>query len=142
MIDGDETWASYGAAMGRAHPASRAHGMELTPLALPHDSTELEAWSLRAVPAVPRSELLRVPLLCFDREMDNNGGQVGGEGTAIVRYEELVAATSTGLAVDLVDLNNDRTYTVSVEDLSFSQTVAPDRGEGFGGVITLTGKIL
>jgi hypothetical protein len=116
--------------------------MELTSLGLPPDTAELEAWSLRAVPAVPRSELLRIPLLCFDREMDNNGGQVGGEGTAIIRYEELVAATSTGLAIDLVDLNSNRTYTVVVEDLAFAQVAAPDRGEGFGGVVTLTGKIL
>ena len=76
----------------------------------------------------------------YDASVDGN--QVGGEGTAITRYEELAAATSTGLVVDLVDLNNDRTYTVAVEDLTFSQVAAPDRGEGFGGVVSLTGKIL
>ena len=135
LIDGDETWESFGASgvPSRQSIASVQSGSNVT---------ELEAWTLMATPAVPRNELLRIPLLCFDWELDNDGNQIGGEGTAITRYEELVAATSTGLVVDLVDLNNDRTYAVAVEDLAFSQVAAPDRGEGFGGVVSLTGKIL
>ena len=147
-IDLANTWRTFGATDGTHVQTRRAalpgdlKAQQPSFLSLPTGTTDLEAWSLRALPAVPRQELVRVPLLCFDWELDGDGNQIGGVGTAITRYEELLDAVDDGAAVTLHDLNNDRTYVVSVSDMSFRQTAAPDRAEGFGGVIDLTGSIL
>jgi len=97
----------------------------------------VESWGLYATPVVDRAELVRVGLLCFDTELDQNGSVLGGMGTAIERYEELAAAVQEG-AFTLHDINNDRSYVVTVEDLSFRQTAPGTRTEGFGGLIELT----
>jgi len=104
------------------------------------ETPAVEAWSLRATPSVPRSELIRMSLLCFDREVDQKGQTSGRQGDALVRYQQLVDATKNGASFTLQDLNNETTYFVSLEDMSFKQVAPPERAEGFGGIIDITVK--
>jgi hypothetical protein len=102
----------------------------------------VESWSLRATPAVPRDELMRINLLCFDRELDQHGQANGRQGDAVVRYTALVEDLKTGEAFTLTDLNNNLSWEVSMEECSFKQVAPPERAEGFGGVIDLTVRTL
>lgn len=112
---------------------------------LPSDSDTtpvLEAWVLKAIPAIERTELMRIPLSCFDWELDSRGQKVGGQGTALSRYEELTTRAGKGTVVDLRNLNTKREFKVVVDDLSFRQTAPGSRGSGFGGVVDLVVRVL
>lgn len=102
----------------------------------------LESWSLKAVPAIERTELMRIPLSCFDWELDSRGQKIGGQGTALARYEELTSRVGAGTVVDLRNLNTNRLFKVVVDDLSFRQTAPGSRGSGFGGVVDLVVRVL
>jgi len=108
-----------------------------------HASTPLlDTWQVKAVPAVERQELLRIPLLCFDYEQDRYGIREGGSGSALARYQALVAAVSEGTPVTLQDLTTDEQLEVKVDGLEFAQTAPPNAAEGFGGIIYLTARSL
>jgi len=93
-------------------------------------------WQLRALPAVERSQLVVVPLMCFDRETDSAGNTTGTEGSALARYRALVDAVGGGQIVTYQDLNTGERLAVQVEDIQFTQTAPPRNTEsGFGGFI-------
>lgn len=102
----------------------------------------LESWALRAVPAIDRTELIRVPLLAFDDEVDTRGIPVGTRGSAIARYKELIARVGDGRVVTMTNLNTGDSDLVVVDDLSFRQTGKESRGSVFGGVIDLVARVL
>ena len=102
----------------------------------------LESWAIRAIPAIERTELMRIPLLCFDLEKDTRGQQVGRVGAALERYDELVERTRGGVVVKMRNLNTQRTYRCVVDDMSFRQTAKDNRGSGFGGVVDLVVRVL
>lgn len=111
----------------------------------PSDAAEtpvLESWIIKAVPAIERTELMRIPLSCFDWEIDSRGQKIGGSGTALSRYEELTTRVGAGTIVDLRNLNTERTFKVVVDDLSFRQSAPGSRGSGFGGVVDLVVRVL
>lgn len=102
----------------------------------------VESWTLRAVPSIERTELIRIPLSAFDDEADSRGVQIGGSGTAIQRYEALASRAGQGRAITLKDLNTHRDYTVVVDELSFRRTGKASRGSGFGGVIDVVARVI
>jgi hypothetical protein len=102
----------------------------------------VESWTLRAVPTIERTELVRIPLAVFDDEADSRGVQIGGSGTALKRYEALVARVGQGRAMSLKDLNANREYTVVVDELSFRRTGKASRGSAFGGVIDVVARVI
>lgn len=102
----------------------------------------LESWAIRAVPAIERTELVRIPLMAFDDEVDTRGYRLGGRGTAEARYEELRNRVGRGRAVSLVNLNTEKTDLVVVDELSFRQTGKETKGSAFGGVIDVLARIL
>lgn len=102
----------------------------------------LESWALRAYPAIDRTELVRLPLLAFDDEVDSRGIPLGGRGTAEQRYTALADRVGQGRAVSLVNLNTGATSLVVVDDLSFRQTGKETRGSAFGGVIDVVARVL
>jgi hypothetical protein len=110
--------------------------------AKPDESPLVRDWALRSVPSIPRTEMVRLGLLCFDFETDNRGQTVGGEGQALARYLELANRLRSNGPTVLADLNNDRLETVMVDEFSFRQTAAPSRASGFGGVIDIVGRVL
>ena len=100
------------------------------------DAPVITGWQLRALPAVERSQLIVVPLMCFDRETDSRGNLTGGDGSALARYRALVDAVGGGEIVTYQDLNTGERHAVQVEDIQFTSTAPPNKTEsGFGGFI-------
>jgi hypothetical protein len=102
----------------------------------------LESWAIRAVPAIERTELVRLPLLAFDEESDTRGQRLGGKGTALARYKALRDRVGQGRAVPLVNLNTQEEDLVVVDEMSFRQTGKESRGSVFGGVIDIVARVL
>ena len=102
----------------------------------------LESWAIRAVPAIERTELVRIPLLAFDDEVDTRGIPVGTKGSALARYKALTSRVGQGRAVSLANLNTGDTELVVVDELSFRQTGKSSRGSAFGGVIDVVARVL
>jgi hypothetical protein len=102
----------------------------------------VEGWALRGTPAIERTELIRVGVLCFDWEVSNQGVRVGADGQAIARYRDLVDRLAPNTIVEFTDLNNRVTDWVTVDEMSYRQTAAPSLGSGFGGVIDLVLRVL
>lgn len=108
----------------------------------PNSSPVLESWAIRAVPAIERTELVRLPLLAFDDEKDSRGIQIGTRGSAQGRYSELMRRVGQGRVVSMVNLNTDAVDQVVVDDASFRQTGKESRGSVFGGVIDIVARVL
>jgi hypothetical protein len=99
---------------------------------------EINGWQLKALPAVPRRQRWRLPLLCFDEEMDRFGHRSGSPGNAQRRYSALRNALLSGTPVVLQDFIADETYSVLVEDIQLTQTSPPRNVSGLGGVLIVT----
>jgi hypothetical protein len=94
---------------------------------------------VRALPAVPRSELVQVPLLCFDFERDKFGVPQGYEGAAKARWLRLRDAVRDGDVIRFQDLTNGESLEAVVEDMQFDQIAPPSKAvSGFGGIIMIT----
>ena len=105
------------------------------------DSTKgpvVRGWQLKALPAVPRKQLWRLPLLCFDREQDRFGNRSGSVRSGLQRFQNLRNALLSGEPVILQDLVYNEQWTVLVDDLQFTQTSPPRNSSGFGGVLVVT----
>jgi len=99
---------------------------------------EVAGWQLKALPAVQRKQLWRLPLLCFDEETDRFGQRAGYPGYATKRWQDLRNALVQGTPVVLQDFLAKETYTVLIEDLQMVQTSPPRQQSGLGGVLVVT----
>lgn len=99
---------------------------------------EVTGWQFKALPAVSRKQLWRLPLLLFDEETDRFGHRAGSPGNAQVRYSNLRNALLSGTPVVLQDFMAKETYTVLVEDIQLTQTSPPRGSSGVGGVLIVT----
>jgi len=105
------------------------------------DSTKgpvVRGWQVKALPAVPRKQLWRLPLLVFDAEQDRFGNKAGSVMSGLRRFQDLRNALLTGEPVVLQDLVYREQWTVRIEDLQFTQTSPPRNASGFGGVLIVT----
>lgn len=119
-------------------PATPNPVIPVTPTSTP----VLESWAIRAVPAIERTELVRVPLLAFDDEVDTRGTPIGTRGSALARYRALVERVGSGRVITMVNLNTGDEDLIVVDDLSFRQTGKATRGSAYGGVIDMVARIL
>lgn len=108
----------------------------------PQATPIVESWTLRAVPTIERTELVRIPLAVFDDEQDTRGMGIGGRGTAWARYQELVDRARQGRAITLVNHNTGTSEQVIVDELSFRQVGKATKGSDFGGVIDIVARVL
>lgn len=98
----------------------------------------LDAWSMKAVPAITnRGQQVLLPLLCFDFERGNRGVNIGYEGRAKERWDDLIATINAGVTLRIHELHSGFTYNAIVEDCSFRQVAPGDMASGFGGFISL-----
>lgn len=102
----------------------------------------IQSWQLRALPAVQRQRLIKVPLLCFDHERDSRGTPYGYEGYAVARWRTLEENSRQGWPFTFQDLHTNETYRVVLESVSFTQTSPPTNASGFGGVVDLTVRVI
>ena len=98
-----------------------------------------KGYQLKAVPATPRTRLIKVPLYNFDTESDKYNGTTGWEGRAWARLAALEDVEAAGDVVTFQDFRTGETVQCLIEEISFQNTAPPDkRLTGFGGIVTLT----
>jgi hypothetical protein len=96
-------------------------------------------YQLKAVPATPRSRIIKVPLLNFDTETDKYNSTVGYEGRAVERLAALESTESNGDVVTFQDFRTNVIYQCLIEEIAFVNTTPPDKKlTNFGGTIVVT----
>lgn len=99
---------------------------------------EVNGWQFKALPGSIRQRVFLVPLMCFDREADNNGQWDGYEGRTLARLEAFEALAQRGDSVTFQDMNNDQSYTCVIDDFEFKQSAQPaNNANGYGGYLTV-----
>jgi hypothetical protein len=96
-------------------------------------------YQLKSLPSVPRQRLIQYPLFCYDREADKYGVQVGYEGSAWYRMQQLEAVENVGDTVRIEDLRTGDSYIGLIEEMDFiNRTPQDKRFSGFGGLLLVT----
>ena len=132
-----ETLALDATALGAS--ASLAHRIYLTGDGTVAGSPTLKSLSLRATPVPQRTRYIRLPLACFDRQMDRNNTPVGYEGFAWDRLRDLEELEQSGALVSVVDQRTGENVRALIDRVAFEGKAPPSRHfTGFGGVINLT----
>jgi len=99
---------------------------------------EVNGWQFKVLPGAIRQRVFVVPLMCFDREKDNNGQWDGFEGRTLDRLEAFEALAQKGDSVTFQDMNLNRSYTCVVDDYEFKQSAQPAyNSNGYGGYLTV-----
>ena len=98
----------------------------------------IRGWQFKALPAVVRKQVWRLPLMCFDSEQDRFGQRMGYPGFGMTRWQNLRNALLAGTPVVLQDFMAKETYTVLIEDIALTQTSPPRQQSGLGGVLVVT----
>lgn len=99
---------------------------------------EVNGWQFKALPGSIRQRIFVIPLMCFDREKDNNGQWDGYEGRTLDRLEAFEEVAQAGDAVTFQDLNLMRSYLCVVDDFEFKQSAQPANNDnGYGGYLTV-----
>jgi hypothetical protein len=94
---------------------------------------------MKALPAVSRQRLITYPLVCYDRETDAFGNQVGHDGAAYERLIELEGIENLGDTVRIEDFRTGESYLGIIEQLQFINSTPSDkRYSGFGGILVAT----
>lgn len=98
-----------------------------------------KGYQLKAVPASPRTRIIKIPLLCYDVDTDKYNSSVGYEGYAA---EKIFALENIEAAGDIVTWQDFRTGELSqclIEEVVFTDVTPPDKKlTGFGGIVSLT----
>ena len=96
-------------------------------------------YQVKALPSVPRQRLIQYPLSCFDFEMDKNGVQVGYEGRAWDKMQQLQNTENIGDTIRIQDFRTGESYLGIIEELDFvNRTPTDKRFSGFGGILMCT----
>lgn len=84
-------------------------------------SPVFNGYQLRALPGVNRQQLITLPLICDDHELDKYGTPQGHDGYAYERIQALENAVGSGNLVLLQDLNYGTANLVVVDNYRFEQ---------------------
>ena len=99
----------------------------------------MKGYQAKATIATPRQRVMRFPVYCYDVETDRYNVQVGYEGRAFDRINQLEAVEENGDVVTWQDLTTGESRQAVIEQISFTRLTPPDRGfTGYGGVIDIT----
>lgn len=101
-------------------------------------SSRFNGYQLRAVPAPRRTELISVPVLNFDFEVDRMGARYGAKGNAWSRFQSLKQLEASAAAVSWIDFTTGEQAEAVIERVSFRRTTPPTRSlSGNGGIVTV-----
>lgn len=96
-------------------------------------------YQLKALPAVPRQELIQYPLYCFDHESDKFNNEVGYEGAAYDRFSQLKNVENKGDTLRVEDFRTGESYIGLIEEMDFVNITPEDkRFSGWGGYLLVT----
>jgi hypothetical protein len=118
-----------------------AHRITLTGsgTGLPIESPTLLSLGLRATPAPKRTRYVRIPLFCFDRQIDRNNNPVGYEGFAYDRLKDLEDLEQAGGLITVMDQRTGESLRCQIDKVGYEGTTPPSKGyPNDGGIITVT----
>ena len=96
-------------------------------------------YQLKALPAVPRQELIQYPLYCYDHESDKFNNEVGYEGSAYDRFSQLKQVENAGDTIRVEDFRVNESYIGLIEEMDFINITPEDkRFSGWGGILLVT----
>jgi hypothetical protein len=96
-------------------------------------------YQIKALPAIPRQRLIQYPLSCFDHESDHFGVEVGYEGSAYFRMNQLESIENVGDTIRVEDFRTGESYIGLIEELDFRNATPSDkRFSGYGGTLLVT----
>ena len=96
-------------------------------------------YQIKALPAIPRQRLIQYPVFCYDHESDKFGVEVGYEGSAWDRMQQLEAVENLGDTIRVQDFRTGESYIGLIEEMDFiNRTPTDKRFSGFGGILIVT----
>ena len=96
-------------------------------------------YQVKALPAIPRQRLIQYPVFCYDHEMDKFGVQVGYEGSAWQRMQQIEGVENVGDTIRIEDFRTGESYIGLIEEIDFiNRTPTDKRFSGFGGTLAIT----
>lgn len=113
-------------------------------ITLSSDGTQdptLLSYQVKALPAVTREEMWEIPLLCFDEEQDRFGVPTSAGG-AHDRYTALRGMAALGSRILVQDITSGESALGIIENVRFDQRKPPARTSGFGGILTVSFRVL
>jgi hypothetical protein len=117
-------------------------GFAFTLIRSNQDSTKgplFTGYQIKALPAVPRQELIQYPLFCFDHESDKFNNEVGYEGSAYDRFSQLKNIENLGDTIRVEDFRVNESYIGLIEEMDFINITPEDkRFSGWGGYLLVT----
>lgn len=103
----------------------------------------LTGYQVVAIPSPKRTELIQVPLMCFDYEVDRQGVKYGRTGGAFSRYQTLKQMEEASNTVQWRDFTTGETGEAFIEQVTYMRTNPPTRQQpGNGGIVMVTLRLV
>ena len=129
---------------GIPYPASAQEylGFKFTFTRSTTDSTlgpTFNGYQIKSLVATPRQRLIQYPVFCYDHESDKFGVEVGYEGSAWDRMQQLEAVENIGDTIVVQDFRTGESFIGLIEEMDFiNRTPTDKRFSGFGGTLLVT----
>ena len=129
---------------GIPYPASAQEylGFKFTFTRSTTDSTlgpTFNGYQIKSLVATPRQRLIQYPVFCYDHETDKFGVEVGYEGSAWDRMQQLEAVENLGDTLVVQDFRTGESFIGLIEEMDFiNRTPTDKRFSGFGGTLLVT----
>ena len=96
-------------------------------------------YQIKSLVATPRQRLIQYPVFCYDHESDKFGVEVGYEGSAWDRMQQLEAVENIGDTIVVQDFRTGESFIGLIEEMDFiNRTPTDKRFSGFGGTLLVT----
>jgi hypothetical protein len=96
-------------------------------------------YQIKSLVATPRQRLIQYPVFCYDHESDKFGVEVGYEGSAWDRMQQLEAVENIGDTIVVQDFRTGESFIGLIEEMDFiNRTPTDKRFSGFGGTLLIT----
>ncbi len=108
-------------------------------------SASMIGYQVRAVPSPRRNELIEVPVMLFDWEIDRTGSRYGSKGNSYARFRSLKALEQSGRMILWRDFTTGEVAEGYVERVSLNRVTPPTsgfQGSGAGGVCRVVIRIV
>lgn len=108
-------------------------------------SASMIGYQVRAVPSPRRNELIEVPVMLFDWEIDRTGSRYGAKGNSYARFRSLKGLEQSGRMILWRDFTTGEVAEGYVERVSLNRVTPPTsgfQGSGAGGVCRVVIRIV
>ena len=106
-------------------------------------SPVLNGYQIRAVPSPSRTEMVAVPVMCWDFELDRQGVRYGRKGGAFQRFQLLKGLEAATALIQFRDFTTGESQQAYIERVTYDRTTPPTRNvSGNGGIITILLRVI